>query len=602
MQILPNIRPLIQFGLLLALVTVGLLFLPWQNTQLVTAQNSQNTTVVQGQIKLQGQLNNRVALVTSAEGQQTHPSTDGKFALVLAAGQPYTITVTAPGHLSALATGQIPVESATLNLGLIALPYGEVTGDDSIDIFDMAYITSRMGSSDFLADVNRDGTVTPADINLSSVNYGQHGPISITLDTRLRQLIEQAGLTPQTAQTPQNPAKVELGRALYFDKELSGNRDIACATCHLPSEGTGDALPVSIGTGGSQLAANRTLGDGREFIPRNAPDVFNRGNPEWTSMFWDSRVAGTPEAGFTSPAGDALPSGLDNVLAVQAMFPVTSRDEMRGAVEDADVFDRPNQLAAIDDADFPGIWTTLIARLLAIPEYANLFASAYPDVTPEELGFEHAANAIAAFEIEAFTFTNSPWDNYTMGENTALSATAKQGALLFFGEANCSKCHSGNLFTDQRHHNICAPQIGPGKGAEAPQDFGRGRETKTPADQFAFRTPPLRNVALSGPWMHSGAYNTLEAVVRHHMSPADALRSYNISQLRPDLQETLQSDDEALTAMLANIDPLLKPGLSLSDVEVAQLITFLNALTDPAAADMSNVVPESVPSGLLIDQ
>jgi len=102
--------------------------------------------------------------------------------------------------------------------------------------------------------------------------------------------------------------------------------------------------------------------------------------------------------------------------------------------------------------------------------------------------------------------------------------------------------------------------------------------------------------------MHSGAYSTLEEVIRHHMSPEEALRNYDTSQLRPDLRSTFQPDDEAVNAMLTNIDPLLKPGIPLSDVEVAQLVTFLNALTDPAAANLNGVAPDSVPSGLSIDQ
>ncbi|HUM68759.1 MAG TPA: cytochrome c peroxidase, partial [Chloroflexota bacterium] len=109
---------------------------------------------------------------------------------------------------------------------------------------------------------------------------------------------------------------------------------------------------------------------------------------------------------------------------------------------------------------------------LAIPAYQELFRQAYPDVPAVELGFQHAANALAAFQAQAFTFTNSPWDRYLAGDESALSKQAKQGALLFYGRAGCAACHSGPLFTDQQYHNIAAPQFGPGRDDFAPLDYG----------------------------------------------------------------------------------------------------------------------------------
>ena len=171
-------------------------------------------------------------------------------------------------------------------------------------------------------------------------------------------------------------------------------------------------------------------------------------------MFWDSRVSVIAGTRFNSPARGQLPSGLDSVLAAQAMFPITSRDEMRGHVGEEDIFGNENELALVDDADFRGIWSAIMQRLLAIPEYVDLFQAAYPDVATEDLGFQHAANAIAAFEIDAFTLTDSPYDRYIRGNGDALSESAQRGAMLFFGKAGCANCHSGNLLTDQQHHNI----------------------------------------------------------------------------------------------------------------------------------------------------
>ena len=427
---------------------------------------------------------------------------------------------------------------------------------------------------------------------------GGNGAQSPTEDQQLRAAMRTAEITPLDPGPQPAAAKVALGRALMFDKELSGNRDISCATCHHPLMHTADGLSVSMGTGCSGLGPTRTLGAGRSLVPRNAPEVFNRGASLWTTMFWDMRASGSAATGFTSPAHDALAPGLDNVLAVQAMFPVTSRDEMRGKADDTDIFGQPNEVALLADSDFTGIWVALTQRLLGIPGYVALFSDAYPDIPTEELGFQHAANALAAFEIDAWTLLDSPWDHYVAGDDSALSQSAKRGALLFFGNAGCVRCHTGNLLTDQQAHDIAVPQVGPGKGAEAPLDFGRGRETGNVADRYKFRTPPLRNVAITGPWMHDGAYTTLEGAVRHVLDPATALRHYDVSQLAPDMQSTFQGGEQTLSAILANLDPLVATPPRLSDDEVNDILTFLEALTDPAAADLGRDVPDSVPSGL----
>jgi cytochrome c peroxidase len=407
-----------------------------------------------------------------------------------------------------------------------------------------------------------------------------------------------AKITPLDPGPQPAAAKVALGRALMFDKELSGNRDISCATCHHPLMHTADGLSVSMGTGCRGLGPTRTLGAGRSLIPRNATDVFDRGAPLWTSMFWDMRVTGTTATGFRTPAHDALPPGLDSILAAQAMFPVTSRDEMRGKGGDVDVHDQPNEVALLADTDFTGIWAALTQRLVRIPAYVSLFNDAYPGVPTERLGFQYAANALAAFESAAWTLLDSPWDRYVGGDDSALSENAKRGALLFFGKAGCAGCHSGNLMTDQQAHDIAVPQVGPGKGAEAPLDFGRGRETGNEADRYKFRTPPLRNVAITGPWMHDGAYTTLEGAVRHLLDPTTSLRHYDVSQLAPDMQSTFQASETALSAILANLDPLVATPTSLTDAEVNEILTFLESLTDPAEADLMGDIPDSVPSGL----
>lgn len=421
-----------------------------------------------------------------------------------------------------------------------------------------------------------------------------------SLDQRLHVAIKLSGITPFDPGPAVDANLVRLGQMLFFDKELSGNRDIACATCHHPSFETGDALSLSIGTGGTDLGIFRTRGDGRPFIPRNSPELFNRGMNEWTSMFWDSRIEELEDGTLVTPAGDVLPEGLANVLAAQAMFPVTSRDEMRGTTEDG-TNDPTNELADIADGNLQEIWAALMDRLLSYAGYQQLFADAYPGIPQELLGFQDAANAIGAFEAAAFTLADSPWDQYVGGDASALSEQAKRGGVLFFGKAGCVGCHSGNLLTDQQHHNIGVPQLGPGKGPEAPSDFGRFRETGDAQDLFAFRTPPLRNVTATGPWMHNGAYLTLEGAVRHHFDVTNALKNYDASQLEPDLRSTVQDDAATISAILQALDPKARRKIKLSEPEFFDLMAFLEALTSESLEFIEESIPDSVPSGLPVD-
>lgn len=423
-------------------------------------------------------------------------------------------------------------------------------------------------------------------------------PETHSLDTKIIRLAGKAGAGTINTSEHSMPIK-RLGQKLFFDKILSGNKDVSCATCHHPITHTSDNLSLSIGVGGTGLGADRQMGEGRNRIPRNAPDVFNRGVSQWHSMFWDSRVSGTKQSGFKSPAGNQLPEGLNSVLAVQAMFPVTARDEMRGAEGDVDVNGEVNELAQIEAGNFKEIWSGIMDRLLAIPQYVRLFKKAYPNVPIEELQYKHAANAIAAFEADAYTFPNTPWDRYIAGNKHALSQKAKKGAILFYGKAQCGSCHSGTLMTDQAHHNIGVPQLGPGKGDAKPLDQGFFALSQSSPDEFCFRTPPLRNVTLTSPWMHNGAYLNLRDAVKHHLDPEYALYHYNAGQLEESLISTYQED--ANPDVLDKLDPLLSRPIKLDKKQMDQLMAFLKSLTDPAAKDLRNTIPESVPSGLSLN-
>lgn len=439
---------------------------------------------------------------------------------------------------------------------------------------------------------------------IAGCNLGSESAISelISLDRRdlddlLGIVIKEQGITRLDLRQTLDNNLVMLGKALFFDKVLSGNRDISYASCHHPTLSGGDALPVAIGTGGVGLGSNRILGRDRNLIPRNSPEIFNRGSAAWKSMFWDSRVAVNVDGDFVSPARDQLPEGLNSVLAVQALFPVTSRNEMRGSYGDGEKSGSENELSLLDDDDLPAIWKALMIRLQSYSEYNRLFSGAYPDVPQDKLGYQHVANALAAFEIAAFSFVDSPWDRYLAGEQDALSANAKRGALLFYGEAGCGKCHSGVLMTDQGHHNIGVPQLGPGKD-ESGLDYGRFLETDDPQDKFAFRTPPLRNVVLTGPWMHNGTYISLEETVRHHLNVAENLAGYTGIHLPARVKMTLRNDAEVIAEIMATLDPLVEFERELTAEEFDQLMAFLQAQTSPSAVNLGYVVPDSVPSGL----
>lgn len=453
-----------------------------------------------------------------------------------------------------------------------------------------------------------------------------------------------AGIAPITdADYHQNgafaPAKVELGRLLFFDKILSGNRNIACATCHHPRFATGDGVSMPLGEGAMGLGpARRTVPDSPviDRVPRNSQALFNLGAAQFVRLFHDGRVTADPEhywgSGFRSPALGALPKGLDNALAAQAMFPVTSDVEMAGHEGENEIADA----AALPDLSrFTRVWDLVAARLRAIPAYVELFAAAFPDAG--ELTFVQAANAIAAFEAAAFRADNSPFDQYLRTRDpAALGPAAVRGMELFYGKADCAGCHAGPFQTDQRFHAIAMPQIGPGKAHGNNNDYwrangffvrledwGRYDFTKRIEDKFRFRTPSLRNVAITGPWGHAGAYDSLEAVIRHHLNPEAALAAYDPAraalppidhaidnwsyEVIPDAQlaayrarDDWVHRDDRLRQAIAAANRL--PPRDLSDGEIADLLAFLDALTDPASRDLDHLIPDSVPSGLPVDR
>ena len=239
----------------------------------------------------------------------------------------------------------------------------------------------------------------------------------------------------------------------------------------------------------------------------------------------------------------------------QALHPLGARDEMAG-----------------DAYPFRDAHWTVIERLRAIPEYDRLFRAAFPELADEATAITSSslARAIAAFE-RTLTTPDAPFDRWLEGDDDALEAAAARGKALFFGAAGCAACHRGPMLSDFGFHAVGAPQAGPGLPEDRGDDIGRAAFTRDAADRYAFRTPPLRNVALTAPYFHAGTAATL----------TDAVAFFNRG-----------GNDAGLPA--ERLDGRMR-ALGLTDGEVADVVAFLEALTG-IVPDVA--VPEQVPSGL----
>lgn len=404
------------------------------------------------------------------------------------------------------------------------------------------------------------------------------------LDEHVGRLIRENGITGAPAARVARPpaSMVELGRALFFDRILGGETNVACASCHHPATSSGDGLRLPRGVGSTGVGAAREAMPGFR-VPRNAPPVWNANL--FNVQFADGRVSMVdpldPTRGCATPDGTHL--DVSEAIEAQAMFPVTSHDEMRGSF--------------MPDATTYELRAALAARVAAVPAYREMFARAFGD---EGVDPARMARAIAAYEA-SLQVVDTPWFAYVRGRG-ALSEEARRGAVVFYEVARCQGCHAGDMGTDLGFHNIAMPQFGPGKGngPDGHDDFGRENVTHLPADRYRFRTPTLVNVARHAPYGHDGAYLTLEAVVRHHLDVPGALARYGNDggALEPEFIASLR--DHA--PRLATLDPLLRPSRRLADRQVSDLLAFLEAQTDPRTSAMATDVPESVPSGLPVDR
>jgi cytochrome c peroxidase len=386
-----------------------------------------------------------------------------------------------------------------------------------------------------------------------------------------------------------------IGQLLFYDPILSGNRNISCGTCHNHDHFSGDGVSLGIGEGGVGVGPERITRAGpdqiRKRIPRNAQALFNVGALD--VFFHDGRLGASPDYGngVNSPAEEFLPDGLDSLLAAQALFPMTSQFEMAGNPKE-------NEVAGAIHDRIDMAWPILAKRVRIIDQYRDMFAR----VGVGQVSIADIGNALAAFMDAEWRSFDSPYDA------GAMSVAQSRGEALFFGKAACSSCHAGPLFTDQAFHAIGLPPFGPGRTRRfdpMPRDVGRMAESDALEDAYRFRTPSLRNVALTGPYGHNGAYPTLEGIIRHHLEPLESLDAWDpkLAALPsvPWLQQAdfiIHEDVREMARLRASID--IEP-LSLSDAEIADLVAFMGALTGARSIHGRLGKPKAVPSGLRVD-
>jgi cytochrome c peroxidase len=347
-------------------------------------------------------------------------------------------------------------------------------------------------------------------------------------------------------------ALVELGRLLFWDPILSGDRDIACATCHHPDFGYADGRDRSLGTGSAGLGSTRVDRSGGTIpiMKRNSPTILNTAfnghdgrrrrrdggirpapDPAAAPMFWDNRLRS---------------------LEAQALEPIKTFEEMRGA-------------AFTQDSAVAGI----VSRLAGIPEYVRRFGEAFDgDSSVDETKL---ARAIAAFE-RTLVAMNSPFDRFRAGDTAALTDQQQRG-MVTFDRVGCDRCHDGPMFSDFDLH---AEGVREHPGLSTP-DAGDGR--------FRFRTPSLRNVALTAPYMHNGTFATLTDVLRFY----DNGRSEN-----PNV-----SNDRGRRTPTGTRGPRLANSFvrvdDMTEDQMADIVAFLESLTD---SNFDKRIPKAVPSGL----
>jgi cytochrome c peroxidase len=364
---------------------------------------------------------------------------------------------------------------------------------------------------------------------------------------------------------PGNPITVPkslLGKALFWDEQLSATRSTACGTCHIPGNGGSDprsALPGSSHPGfdglfgtpddvrGSRGVANseadgdwasvQFFGLAEQVTSRKAPTMINAVYSPL--LFWDGRAG----PNFIDPVTGAVVLPQQGALEAQASAPPVSSAEMGHLgttwTELVAKIGPLEPLALADDLPAD------LSNFVAGKTYAELFQQAFgtPGVTASR-----ALLALGTYERTLIS-GQSPWDSFLAGNVAALTPQQQQGRAIFFGQGNCAVCHGGQLLTNNTFRNIGVRPI--------QEDLGRGAITGNPGDNGRFKVPTLRNVALRAPYFHNGEAPDLTAVVDFYNRGGD---------------------------FFVNQDPLIQP-LGLSPQQRQALVAFLQSFTDPRVAN-----------------
>ncbi|MFZ5818018.1 MAG: cytochrome-c peroxidase [Bacillota bacterium] len=326
------------------------------------------------------------------------------------------------------------------------------------------------------------------------------------------------------ADNPTTPEKVELGKMLYWDGRLSGDLSTPCAVCHLPEKGWGDGNEMSRGYPGTKHW-------------RNSQTVLN--SAYYAKLFWAGETTSLEKQAESAATGNVAGNADPNMVE---------------------------------------------ERLRQVPEYMKR----WKEVFGHEPTWDTAMKAIAAFE-RTIVSKNVPFDKYAQGDKNAISSKAKEGLALFTGKANCIQCHSGSFFTNESYVAIGVPRhpdldtdvqrqitlrfqhysrgLSEKEYRQATDDLGLFYVTLREADKYKFRVPTLREVSITGPYMHNGVFKTLEEVVEFYNKGGGDV---------------------------PNKDPRIKP-LNLSSGEKAALVEFLKTLTgDPILVEPPKL-PEYAP-------
>ncbi len=461
---------------------------------------------------------------------------------------------------------------------------------------------------------------------------------SEALDAEVRAALDRAGFTGAIESTletrlgrPINRKMANLGRLLWFDKAGGLHSDNTCGGCHSPANGFGDSQSIAIGVQNNNLVGQNRSGPRNQ---RRTPTAAN--SAFYPNLMWNGRFSAPSGDPFDNSQGYLFPAPegatrfppydplVVHLLIAQAHIPPTELVEVagftgtRGTIgPEFDQFD-DGLGGVVPPPDGSGyrnepIRQAVLARLNGSTAYRGLFGDVFPEVAAgAPIDFTMFGRAIAEFEF-TLVFADAPLDRFARGDSNAMIDPQKRGALVFFGKARCSECHSvagqsNEMFSDFRMHVVGVPQIAPffgvgqgniifdGPGRD--EDFGLEQITGDPADRYKFRTSPIRNAAVQAAFFHNGAFTRLEDAIRHHLNVFDSARSYDPVAAGVDRDLTYRLGP--IEPVLERIDPILATPIVLTDDEFDDLVAFVrDGLLDDGARrqNLCSLAPVAVPSG-----